>query len=147
MRRFTVWKRKRRLLSSSTLKAYAGENNRVRIEKRLDVLFSKIIRLRDKKCVKCGKERNLQCSHIFSRSNKSVRWDLSNAFCLDGGCHIFWWHKNPIEAVDFAQRHLGPEKYAALKMKAGFVIHRTKADLLFLEEQLEEKLKELQCSS
>ena len=60
---------------------------------------------------------------------------------LDAGCHIFWWHKNPIEAADFAKKYLGSEKYAALKLKAGFVIHRNVNDLLFLEQELKEKLK------
>lgn len=135
--------RRKKSLKPLTLYLYKTFDDRKKIEKRLDVLFSKIIRLRDKRCVRCGKDRNLQTSHIFSRSNKSVRWDLHNAVLLDSGCHIFWWHKNPIEATEFIQRYLGKEKYAALKIKAGFVIHRSKSDFLFLEEELKEKLKEL----
>ena len=128
-------------MKPATLSAYKRVSDRKKIENRLDSLFRQIIKKRDKKCVRCGKDRNLQTSHIFSRSNKSVRWDLHNAMILDAGCHIFWWHKNPIEAADFAKKYLGSEKYAALKLKAGFVIHRNVNDLLFLEQELKEKLK------
>src|SRR3990167_8730970 len=134
MRRFSVFK-SRKLLTPATLSAYKRVSDRKKIENRLDSLFRQIIKKRDKKCVRCGKDRNLQTSHIFSRSNKSVRWDENNVVLFCGYHHIFWWHKNPIEAISWIQKYLGSEKYEALKIKAGFVIHRNVNDLLFLEQE------------
>ena len=48
-----------------------------------------------------------------------------------------------MEAISWIQKYLGSEKYEALKIKAGFVIHRNVNDLLFLEQELKEKLKEV----
>ena len=87
------------------------------LKNKLDTVFSLKIRERGR-CERCGTTERLQCSHIFSRSNLSVRWDEDNAFCLCSGCHIFWWHKNPIEAGEFTREKLGEEKYKILRAKA-----------------------------
>jgi hypothetical protein len=48
----------------------------------------------------------------------SVRWDIKNAFCLCSGCHIFWWHKNPVLAGEFTKEKLGEYEYIALNQRA-----------------------------
>lgn len=95
---------------------------RKKLEVALDKIFSLIIRQRGH-CQKCGKAEDdkLQCSHIHSRSKLSVRWDLNNAFCLCSGCHIFWWHKHPIEAAEFTKKVLGEYEYAQLNVRAQMV--------------------------
>jgi len=68
---------------------------------KLDKFVSNLVRSYGK-CERCGKRENLQCAHIYSRSNKWLRWDLENLMCLCGGCHMFWWHKEPAEAIRWA---------------------------------------------
>lgn len=82
-----------------------------------DVLFAQAIKLRDKVSRKSGSSENLQCSHIWGRANKSVRWDMDNAFTLTAGEHLYWWHKEPVEAVEWAKQVLGLKKWEELKQK------------------------------
>ena len=83
---------------------------------KLDKLFSLDTRSRGK-CERCGKTTTLQTSHIYSRSYKELRWEKKNAFCLCAGCH-FWWHKNPLEAVEFTKKKLGTKGCNWLKEKS-----------------------------
>lgn len=66
------------------------------IIKKLDKLFSEKIRSVGF-CQHCGKKSGLQCAHIFSRKNYSIRWDEENAVCLCLRCHLYWAHKEPVE--------------------------------------------------
>lgn len=96
-------------------------NLRKTLENKLDKIYSLIIR-RPNFCLRCGKKDALQCSHIHNRSKMSVRWDLKNAFCLCSGCHLYWWHLNPIEAAEFSKNILGIIEYNLLYERA--MIHK-----------------------
>jgi len=65
-----------------------------------DGLWSKVVR-KAWKCSYCWKRENLNAHHIFSRNNKSVRWELSNWISLCSWCHtfnpFFSAHKTPCE--------------------------------------------------
>jgi len=50
--------------------------------------FSRFIRARDGRCVTCGTTERLQCGHLFSRSNYSLRWDERNAYCQCASCNM-----------------------------------------------------------
>lgn len=107
-------------------------------ENKLDEIFAKVVRKRGY-CERCGKTMNLNCSHIHSRTKMSVRWDLKNAFCLDAGCHLYWWHMHPIEAAEFARLKLGDYEYTAL-------LHRANTPKRWTNEEMGElywSLKEL----
>ena len=84
--------------------------------KELDTLFSRKIRTIGK-CQRCGKINNLQCSHIYTRNQKAIRWDAQNALCLCAGCH-FWWHQNPIETLELVKKIFGEDHDALLRSKA-----------------------------
>ena len=88
-----------------------------RLIKKCDVLFSKRIRERDIRCQKCGAKAT-QVSHVFSRSNHSLRFDMLNGLGMDYFCHIYWWHRNPAEAITWFQKKF-PEhwKYLVAKKK------------------------------
>ena len=43
-----------------------------------DTLWSKVIRLRDKRCLVCGSTENLQAHHLIGRNNYQYRYDLDN---------------------------------------------------------------------
>jgi hypothetical protein len=53
----------------------------------LDKLISIIVRRRDRRCVTCGSDRNLQCSHFYSRRHLAVRFDLRNCHAMCAGCN------------------------------------------------------------
>lgn len=78
------------------------KTDRKKLIDKMDKIFSLQVRAIGY-CEKCQRTTNLQCSHIYSRENKWLRWDKENAFCFCGGCHIFWWHKEPAEAVEWAK--------------------------------------------
>lgn len=75
--------------------------DRKKLSDKLDKLVSEKIRSIGR-CERCGKTTNLQCCHIYGRSNKWLRWDMENLLCLCAGCHLFWWHREPAEAVRWA---------------------------------------------
>jgi len=70
------------------------------IDKRLDVVWSQLVKLRaGNKCEVCGTTTNLNSHHLYSRAKKSVRWNLDNGICLCVGHHIgtsFSAHKTPL---------------------------------------------------
>lgn len=84
--------------------------------------------------------KTLQCSHIWGRSNKSVRYDEDNAFGLCGGCHTYF-HGHPIEYREFALDKLGQEKF---DMLYGRVFKPCKPDIKLLTIYYREKIKELE---
>lgn len=85
--------------------------------RRLRKLLSEVVRLRDKKCVRCGRsEGKLDCSHIFPKGRyPSMQFLLDNVKVLCFNCHRNFWHLNPVLANDWVRKYLGSEKYNALK--------------------------------
>ena len=79
------------------------KTERQKLIKKLDDLVREIVFSRDKACVKCGKATTLQLSHVVGRRNMTLRWDLKNLKALCTRCHLFWWHKEPMEAWQWFQ--------------------------------------------
>lgn len=102
--------------------------------RKLDKLVSDITRAKGR-CSWCGKTDNLQAAHIFSRTYKSVRWDLDNVVCLCAKCH-FEGHKRPIDFVEWIKSYLGEFKYQQLKMKTQSISHHKLHDLVALYDSL-----------
>jgi hypothetical protein len=90
--------------------------------KKLDILWSKLVRQRDKKCMYCQSTEYLNAHHIFSRSNLSTRWDLANGICLCSGCHTFSSkfsaHKTGTEFTYWLESIKGREFLDKLRLKA-----------------------------
>ena len=103
----------------------------------LDVLFSKLIRLRDKVCQRCGGSGGLQCSHFHGRAKKSVRWDEDNAVALCFGCHMHFT-ANPYEHTAWFENHLGEVKFALLASRSRVM---GKPDRVALEIYLKDRIK------
>ncbi len=82
-----------------------------------DKTFSEYIRLRDKVCQWCGKDKRLECSHIFSRKNMGVRCDPDNAKGLCNYCHRKW-HSEPVMASQWLITVIGDAAYDRLCLKA-----------------------------
>ena len=88
-------------------------------QNKCDHMFSLLVRKRGYcQWPQCNKTEGLQCSHIHSRTKMSVRWDLNNALCLCAGCHMYKWHKHPIDASEVAKMILGDYEYNALNIRA-----------------------------
>jgi hypothetical protein len=67
----------------------------------------------DSMCVRCNK-KSVQWAHVYSRRDLRIRWEADNALSLCGGCHMFWWHKNTVDAgLWFANNF--PERYRRLQ--------------------------------
>jgi 5-methylcytosine-specific restriction endonuclease McrA len=95
---------------------------------RLDILFSKWIRNRDKKCLRCGRTDTLQCCHIAGRRSLAGRWNDKNCITLCYACHLRWSHQNPLEFAEWLKKDL-PEFY-----EEGLKVTRTTVKNLDLEE-------------
>lgn len=83
-----------------------------------DKVCSQYIRLRDKKCLRCGSavqfnEKGLPISHNAShfkgRGKENTRFNEDNLCCLCYGCHAYLT-ANPDEHYDFQVARLGQKK-------------------------------------
>jgi 5-methylcytosine-specific restriction endonuclease McrA len=93
-----------------------------------DTLFSQYIRLRDKKCCRCGSPVRLndeglpvshQCSHYWSRGKEGTRFEPDNSDTLCYGCHERWGHGD--ERDDYKQfkiEQLGEKRFKSLMIQA-----------------------------
>ena len=93
-----------------------------------DVEFSRYIRLRDKRCVRCkrlGSENKdgefiigLQASHYFGRAKESTRFDPENVDSLCGGCHQYWGSTDREAYRIFKIKQLGEQGFKLLQIRA-----------------------------
>ncbi len=93
------------------------------LDKKLDDAWSLLVKLRaNNQCEYCGKTSFLNSHHIFSRSKKSVRWDVINGICLCVAHHTFSSnfsaHKTPTEFHIWLVDKKGDDYVQRLRMKA-----------------------------
>jgi len=93
------------------------------VNKRKDDEWAHEVKVRANfRCEYCGSEKNLNSHHLFSRSNRSVRWDVDNGICLCAGHHtfssVFSAHKTPFEFTEWFKEYRGLENYLKLRIKA-----------------------------
>lgn len=105
------------------------------LEKELDKLFSRYIKLRDDHtCQKCGRkfwesDNGLDCSHYWNRGNLGTRYEEDNCVALCRDCHTAWEPDPDGEYTEFVKRRIGGERFEALARMARQLIKMTKADL------------------
>jgi len=105
--------------------------------KKIDKIVSEHVRARGS-CARCGKgaeQVTLQCAHIFSRRNMSVRFDEENCLSLCFACHFHWAHREPILFTEFVKNYLGEERFSQLMMKSTMI---KKWSLYDLQQYLDE---------
>ena len=123
----------------------AKNTRRKRIVKKLDEIVSKYIRLRDKKCVQCGKKENLSNGHVFSRRAYNTRWDISE----NGNCHTQCWGCNFSHGKDNYDYYkwyvdkFGQERFEELRLEYREAVKFTTVELEELYEELTKTYKEL----
>lgn len=73
------------------------------MEKQADALVREIVYKRDGyRCVKCGTDKSLTPSHIRPRGKcPRMTWMAINILTMCSACHLHWWHKDPIAAIDW----------------------------------------------
>lgn len=89
-----------------------------------DIVFSKLIRMKHRKCVMCGRMGTgddgifgLQASHYFGRGKWSVRFDEENVDVLCISCHKKV-HKEPKMYEEWKIDNLGEKAYDLLVLRA-----------------------------
>lgn len=74
------------------------------------------------RCEYCGSTERLNSHHVFSRSNRAVRWDIDNGCCLCCLHHTFSTqfsaHKTPMVFAEWIKSKRGDSWYESLKNKA-----------------------------
>lgn len=50
-----------------------------------------------------------------------MQFNLDNVKALCVGCHLYWWHKHPIEAREWAEKTLGKDLLNRLKKQANTI--------------------------
>lgn len=71
-----------------------------------------------------------------------MQFNVENVKALCLGCHLYWWHKHPIEAKEWAEKTLGKVRLNRLKKEAN-TINKNKLDFKQLESELKNKIGEL----
>lgn len=104
-------------------------------------LLRKIAIARDGECcLRCGKTTSLHLSHIYPKGRyKSMEYDPDNIKLLCNACHLFWWHKNPIEAGEWLKSVIPSGRLSRLKTMSEDNTKRPfdpKLHIIFLEQEL-----------
>lgn len=93
-----------------------------------DTVFSQFIRLRDKRCMRCGSPVEInakglpvshQASHYWSRGREMTRFDPENVDTLCYGCHQLWGHGDLRDGYkSFKIKQLGEDGFKRLDARA-----------------------------
>ena len=106
---------------------------------KLDKIVSEIVRAGGK-CEYCGGKGYLNCHHIFTRTMRSVRWDLDNLICLCSKHHTFSTefsaHATPLPFAEWIREKRGEEWYHKLYVKAYSIKQWSDQELIDLYEKL-----------
>lgn len=117
------------------------------IDKYLDDLWSELVKLKaGNKCEVCGKTRNLNSHHVYSRAMKSVRWQAMNGYCLCVGHHIgikFSAHKTPNDFTQWSIENRGQSWFDTLQMKAHSIGKLFPFEKELLKKELQKEIEEI----
>lgn len=122
---------------------FKRENSITTLSNKADDLWSLVVR-KPWRCEVCFKTWIMHPHHIFSRNNKSTRWDLENGICLCPWCHVmshkFSAHKTPTEFTYWLEKHYSREWVENLGRKANTPLHVEpeflKATIIYLKSKL-----------
>ncbi len=111
-------------------------------KKVINGLLRQVIILRDgERCLKCSGTERLQMSHIYPKGKyRKMEFDEQNLKILCYGCHIHWWHKNPIEAHEWLEQTIEKKRLERLKLRAR-TIDKSTIDYKLLKLYLENIIK------
>ncbi len=99
------------------------------------LLRQAMIRRDGEHCLRCGKTP-VQTSHIKSRGKyRKLAFDINNVKPLCVACHLYWWHKEPLEAAEWIREQF-PDRVEYLEKKI-----RTIDKTIMVYETIKEQLK------
>lgn len=71
------------------------------------------------KCLMCGKTTYLQMSHIYPKGKYPwMRFELDNVLCQCRFCHLYIWHRSPIDAYEWLHKTIPMKRLNKLRMLA-----------------------------
>lgn len=112
-----------------------------------DTQFSLAVRARDNyTCQRCGKVGRVECSHVYSRRHRTIRWDMMNAKALCNGCHTVW-HSNPIDSFIWFESKYGIDHVEILREKMNHKIKVPKSEEKEIAAHYRAELKKLDADS
>lgn len=116
--------------------------------KELYGVIRQILVARDgEKCLRCGKTEVLHMSHIYPKGkHRRMEYEPDNLKFLCMGCHLYWWHRSPVEAHEWLEWKLPKARLAKLKLAAN-TINKTKFDWQEHKILLQEQLKRVKKKS
>lgn len=91
--------------------------SRTQLRNRCDELCSKIVRLREGQCARCGTFDWLQWSHHVSRAYLITRYLYINACAHCRSCHVYFTN-HPLEHRQWIKQHIGETTFAFLETLA-----------------------------
>lgn len=128
----------------STRRRTTRKDKRTTLQKKCDALFSKLVRLRDRVCVRCGSAEFLQCSHHLSRRFLIIRFDFDNAVAHCRSCHTLFT-RNPDEHTLWIINRIGMEKFMQLhELRLQGTRERYRPDYHAILADLKEKLEQME---
>jgi len=122
-----------------------------KLKKKLDVLFSQYIRLRNAdhlgrvKCFTCGVEKHwkeLQAGHFQSRSHHSTRWDEVNVQVQCVKCNMYRQGEQYKFGLYLDDRY-GDGTAEELEQRAKTIVKLNRVDYEEAVERYKKKIKEL----
>jgi hypothetical protein len=114
-----------------------------------DTAFSRCVRSANEyKCEKCKAQHDksscgLHCSHIFTRSHRTIRWCKENAQSLCFSCHN-WFGGEPAESGVWIRGLLGDEAIGLLIEKKNSRVKVSKLEEKEITKHYRQQLKEIE---
>ena len=109
-----------------------------------DIWFSKAVRLRDGKCLHCHKTDRLECSHIYGRANKRLRWSMANCIALCHYCHRHFT-SNPVAHFDFLNELLGEAHMDKLRQDRNEIYKTNKLLRKDISDHYRDEVRRKEC--
>ncbi len=91
-------------------------------------------------CVTCGKMGRVECSHVYSRRHRTIRWDVENAMSQCNGCHRSW-HESPLKSFAWFESEFGAGRIELLREKMNNKVKVSKAEEKEIAKHYREQLK------
>ena len=91
-------------------------------------------------CEMCGKMGRMECSHVYSRRHRTIRWDVMNANCLCNGCHRKW-HESPLKSFSWFEGEFGIGRVELLREKMNNKVKVSKLEEKEIARHYREQLK------
>src|SRR5437868_924338 len=74
-----------------------------KVKQQADLLVrEKVFQRDERRCVRCGNSAVICASHVYPKGKyPRLRWLEINLLTMCLHCHLFWWHKAPVEAGEW----------------------------------------------